>query len=72
LERPHKIPVTKRKIQTNQQEENEVKPKDEIILEDMDLYANIEDIEFLDEEQRVQESREVAFDRTGNSRTDFI
>jgi len=63
LERPHKIPVTKRKIQINQEEENEVKPKDEIILEDMDLYANIEDIEFLDEEQRVQEIREVVFDK---------
>jgi hypothetical protein len=61
LERPHKLPVTsKRKIQTNQEGGNEGAPEDEIVLEDMDLDVNIEDIEFPDEEQRIQESREVA------------
>jgi hypothetical protein len=54
LERPHKPPVTrKRKGQTNQQGINKVTPQDEVALEDMDLDVNIEDIEFLDEEQRV-------------------
>jgi hypothetical protein len=61
LERPHKLPVTsKRKRQTNQQEVEEVTPEDKVVLEDMDLDANIEDIEFPDEEKRLQESREVA------------
>jgi hypothetical protein len=61
LERPHKLPVTsKRKRKTNQQGVNEVIPEDEDALEDMDLDANIEDIEFPDEEQRIQESREFA------------
>jgi hypothetical protein len=52
--------VTKRKIQTNQQEVEELTPEDEVVLEDMDLDANIEDIEFPDEEKRLQESWEVA------------
>jgi hypothetical protein len=61
LERPHKLTInSKRKRQTNQQEVDEVIPEDEYALEDMDLDVNIEDIEFLDEEQRIQESKEVA------------
>jgi hypothetical protein len=61
LERPHKLPVTsKRKRGTNKKGETEGIPEEEIILEDMDLDVNIEDIEFLDEEQRMQESREIA------------
>jgi hypothetical protein len=39
---------------------NEGAHEEEIVLEDMDLDVNIEDIEFHDEEQRIQESREVA------------
>jgi len=61
IERPHKIPVTsKRKRKINQEGTNEFEPEDEITLEDMDLDANIEDIKFPDEEQRVQERRQVA------------
>jgi hypothetical protein len=61
IERPHKIPVTsKRKRKINKEGTNEFEPEDEISLEDMDLDANIEDIEFPDEEQRVQERRQVA------------
>jgi hypothetical protein len=37
-------------------------PKEEIVLEYMDLDVNIEDIEFLDEEQRIQECIEVALE----------
>jgi hypothetical protein len=57
LERPHKLTIrSKRKIQVNQQEISELVPDDDDILEDMELDANIEDIEFPDDEQRIQES----------------
>jgi hypothetical protein len=42
--------TNKRKRQTNQQGVNEVTPKDEVDLEDMDMDVNINDIEFPDEE----------------------
>jgi hypothetical protein len=59
IEKPHKIPITrKRKRKTNREGTNEVEPKDGMALEDLDLDANIKDITFLDEEKRVQESRE--------------
>jgi hypothetical protein len=51
--------TSKRKRQTSREGGNEGAPEDEIVLEDMDLDVNIEDIEFPDEEQRVQEKREV-------------
>jgi hypothetical protein len=55
MERHHKLPVTiKRKIQINKERGNEGAPEEEIVLEYMDLDVNIEDIEFLDEEQRIQ------------------
>jgi hypothetical protein len=61
LERSHKLRVTsKRKRGTNKKGETEGVPKEEIILEDMDLDVNIEDIEFLYEEWRMQESREIS------------
>jgi hypothetical protein len=60
VERPHKLPINKRKRKNNQQEVEEVIPDEEFLLEDMELDANIEDIEFPDDEQRVQQSREVA------------
>jgi hypothetical protein len=47
LERPHKLPVTrKRKRGTNKEGGSEGAPEEEIVLEDMDLDVNIEDIEF--------------------------
>jgi hypothetical protein len=51
LERPHKLLVTKRKRQTNQQELEDIVSEDEVVIEDMDLDANIEDMEFPDEEK---------------------
>jgi hypothetical protein len=61
LERPHKLSVTsERKRQTHREGGNEGAPEDEIVLEDMELDVNIEDIECPDEEQRIQERREVA------------
>jgi hypothetical protein len=59
LERPHKLPMTKIKRKKKLQEVNGVEPKDEITPEDMDLYVNIEDIEFPNEKRRVHESRKV-------------
>jgi hypothetical protein len=54
LERPQKILVTsKRKRGTNKEGESEDIPEEKIVLEDMDLDVNIENIEFLDEEQRI-------------------
>lgn len=59
LERPHKVPVTsKGNIQTSKGG-NKGAPKDYIVLEDMDLDVNIVDMKFPNEEQRVQERREV-------------
>ena len=44
IERPHKLPVNKRKRTINQDEEvEEVIPKEDILLEDMELDVNIED-----------------------------
>jgi hypothetical protein len=51
---------SKRKRQENQQEAGELIPDDDDSLEDMELDVNIEDIEFPDEEQRIQESKEIA------------
>jgi len=51
--------TSKRKRQKSRERENEVAPEDEIVVEDMDLYVNIEDIEFPDEEQTVQDRREA-------------
>jgi hypothetical protein len=54
LEKTHKLPINnKRKRKINQEVTNEVEPEDEISLEDMDMDANIEDIEFPYDEQRV-------------------
>jgi hypothetical protein len=47
-------------MKTNQKEVEEVTPEDGVVLEDLDLDANIEDIEFPNEEQILQESQEVA------------
>jgi hypothetical protein len=45
------LPITsKRKIQNNQQEVEEVIPGEDVLIENMELDANIEDIEFLDDE----------------------
>jgi hypothetical protein len=61
LERPHKLPVTrKRKRGINNEGESEDIPKEEINLEYMELDVNIEDIEFMDEEHSVQEIRAIA------------
>ena len=60
FERYHKLLVTSKiKIQISREGGNEGAPKDEVVLEDMNLDVNIEDIEFPNEEQRIQESREV-------------
>jgi len=37
-------------------------PEEKIVLEYMDLDVNIEDVEFLDEEKRIQECIEVALE----------
>jgi hypothetical protein len=50
--------ISKRKIKKSRG--NEGAPEEEIVLGDMDLDVNIEDIEFSDEEHRIQESGEVA------------
>jgi hypothetical protein len=42
----------------------ELIPNDDDSLEDMELDVNIEDIEFPDEEQRIQESKEIAVEKT--------
>jgi hypothetical protein len=61
MEIPHKLLLTnKRKRQTSTKGGNEGAHEEEIVLEDMDLDVNIQDIEFSDEEQRIQERREVA------------
>jgi hypothetical protein len=63
IETPHKIPViSKSKRGKNKEGDIEGMPKEEIVLEYMDLDVNIEDIEFLDEEQRIQECIEVALE----------
>jgi hypothetical protein len=59
LEWYHKLQV-KRKRQNSQQEVEQHIPKNEIILEDMDLDVAIENIQFPDDEHRLQESKEVA------------
>jgi hypothetical protein len=50
----------KRKRQTNNEGGSSVVPEDQIVLEDMDLDANIGDIEFPDEEQKIKERKQVA------------
>jgi len=61
IERPHKLPVTsKRKRGTNKEGESESVHEEEIVLEDMELDVNIENIEFPDEEQRMQERSEIS------------
>jgi hypothetical protein len=51
IEKPHKFPITnKRKRQNNQQEMEEVISDEDVLLENMELDANIEDIEFPDDE----------------------
>jgi hypothetical protein len=45
--------TSKRKRQINKEGGIKIIPKEEIFLEDMNLYVNIEDIEFPDEEQRI-------------------
>jgi hypothetical protein len=60
IEKPHKLPITsKRKRQNNQQEVEEVIPGEDVLLENMELDANIEDIEFPDDKQRVQPGGEL-------------
>jgi hypothetical protein len=46
--------VYKRKRQNNQHESEEYIPEDDVLLQDMELDTNIEDIEFPDDEQRIQ------------------
>jgi hypothetical protein len=59
LERSCKLQV-KIKIQSTQQEVEKLIPKDEVFLEDMDLDVDIENIDFPDNEKRLQDRREVA------------
>jgi hypothetical protein len=55
LEKSHKLQV-KRKRTNSQQEIEEHIPESEIHLEDMDLEVDIENIQFPDDEERVQEN----------------
>jgi hypothetical protein len=51
--------TNKRKRQTNNEGGREGIPVEEIVLEDMDLDVNTEDIEFPDQEQRIQKRKNV-------------
>jgi len=58
LYKSHKLQV-KRKRQGTLHEEENIIPEGEIKFQYMDLDINIEDIEFEDDEQRLQESRKL-------------
>jgi len=51
--------TNRRKRQTNKEGGSEGAPEEYFFLEDMDLDVNIEDIEFINEEQQIWESREI-------------
>jgi hypothetical protein len=70
LEWSHKLQV-KRKRQNSQQEVEQHVPENEIILEDMDLDMDIENIQFPDDEQRLQESKEIAAEIASSRRSIF-
>jgi hypothetical protein len=60
IENTHKLPINrKRKIQNNKQEVGEVIPGEYVLLENMELNANIEDIKFPGDKQRVQLGEEL-------------
>jgi hypothetical protein len=54
----------KEKGKNSQQESEEYIPEDDVLLQDMELDANIEDIEFPDDEQRIQPEKEVVVQET--------
>ena len=61
MEKTHKLPITsKRKRGTNKERESEDIPRNEIVPKDMELDVNVKEVEFADEEQRLQESRTIA------------
>jgi hypothetical protein len=61
LEKPHKLAISsKRKRGTNKEGESEDIPGDEISQKDMELNVNIEEIEFVGEEQMLQERKTIA------------
>jgi hypothetical protein len=59
LEKPHKLQV-KRKRTNSQQEVEQHVPEIEASLEDMDLEVDIENIQFLDDDQILQETQKLA------------
>jgi hypothetical protein len=63
MENPHKIQVRKkRKVPPQEEAEQQVSENDtnNLSLEDMDLEVDIENIHFPDEEQRLQETQQIA------------
>jgi len=61
LEKPHKIQV-KRKRTNSQQEVKQHIPEIESSLEDMELEVDIENIQFPDDDPRLQENQQLAAD----------
>jgi hypothetical protein len=61
LENPQKLPISrKRKRGTSKDGESDDIPGEEIVPKDMELDVNVEEIEFADEEQMIQESRMIS------------
>jgi hypothetical protein len=58
LEKSHKLQVKRKRVNSQQEIEQHI-PENEISLEDMDLDVDIENIHFPDDEQRLQERKQV-------------
>ena len=48
LENPHKLQVKRKRVNSQQEEEKQNVPEDDILLDNMDLDVDIENITFLD------------------------
>jgi hypothetical protein len=60
IENPHKLQVKRKRKNSQREEVEQPISENDISLEDMDLEVDIENIHFPDEEQRLQESQQVA------------
>jgi hypothetical protein len=60
LEKPHKLTVKRKRVDSQQEGEEQNTPENDIFLDDMDLYVDIENIWFPYEEECAQENVQSA------------
>jgi hypothetical protein len=60
LENPHKLQFKSKRVNSQEEEEIQNVLEDDIFLDNIDLYVDIENIRFLDDEEHTQENVQSA------------